>query len=238
MNKWIQLGYNYAVYCAEGIKLPLHSPIGHLICVGGSGSGKSTALLYWLCKIKKERIPLCLYIMDFKSSHEFLGITENLAEYEDCYEKIVSFYEVFNNLPEGGDGTIKILLIDEIAGLLTHYSMAKETKAKADEIRQIMSSILMLGRSRNCFLWLAMQRYTATIFPTASGAADNFHICVGLGRLSVDSRRSLFAGEHIEEEDTLLFGQGKGIVLIDGQPLQTIVIPRVSKTKMLKVLTH
>lgn len=238
MNKEFLLGYNYAVYCAEGLNIPLHSPIGHLICVGGSGSGKSTALLYWLCKMKKKGIPLSLHIMDFKKSHEFWGITENFAEYEDCYEKIVSFYEMFNNLPEGGDGTIKILLIDEIAGLLSHYSMTKEHKDKADKIRQVMSSILMLGRSRNCFLWLAMQRYTATIFPTASGAADNFHVCVGLGRLSVDSRRSLFAGEHIEEEDNLLFGQGKGIVLIDGQPLQTIIIPRVSKEKMLYVLAH
>lgn len=114
--------------------------------------------------------------------------------------------------------------------------MNKEGKVKADEIRMIMSSILMLGRSRNCFLWLAMQRYTATIFPASSGAVDNFHIYVGLGRLSVDSRRSLFAGEHIEAEDKLLFGQGKGIVLIDGQPLQTLIIPQVSKRKLLQIL--
>ena len=114
--------------------------------------------------------------------------------------------------------------------------MTKEGKVKADKIRMIMSSILMLGRSRNCFLWLAMQRYTATIFPASSGAVDNFHIYVGLGRLSVDSRRSLFAGEHIDAEEELLFGQGKGIVLIDGQPLQTLIIPQVSKEKLLHIL--
>lgn len=230
------MGFNYFYFYTEGLKIPISTPMGHLIVVGGSGSGKSTALLYWLVKMKKANIPIELYIMDFKASHEFEGITDYYAEFEACYAKIVDFYNMFSALEEGGDGTVKILLIDEIAGLLTHLGMTKEGKAKADEIRMIMSSILMLGRSRNCFLWLAMQRYTATIFPASSGAVDNFHICVGLGRLSVDSRRSLFAGEHIEAEEKLLFRQGTGIVLIDGQPLQTLIIPHVSKEKLLHIL--
>jgi hypothetical protein len=186
--------------------------------------------------MKKANVPVQLHIMDFKASHEFQGITNNYAEYEECYHHIMSFYKMFSDLGEGGNGVVNILLIDEIAGLLTHLGMTKEGKSKADEIRMVMSSILMLGRSRKCFLWLAMQRYTATIFPASSGAVDNFHICIGLGRLSVDSRKSLFAGEHIEAEEELLFGQGKGIVLIDGQPLQTLIIPRVSKEKLLKLL--
>ena len=139
------------------------------------------------------------------------------------------------NNPEG-NSTIKILLIDEIAGLLTHYSMTKEGKQKADEIRNIMSSILMLGRSRCCFIWLSMQRYSASIFPSSSGSADNFHVCVGLGNLTVDGRKGLFAGEHFEGEELLQFGQGRGIVLIDGQPLKALIIPRVSKQKLLSLL--
>lgn len=230
-----QLGFDFMQW-KWGIKLPISAPPGHLIVVGGSGSGKSTALLYWLAKMKKANLPIELSIMDFKASHEFSGITPNFAEFEDCYQKICDFYEMFSSLPEGGDGTVKILLIDEIAGLLTHLGMNKDGKAKAEEIRMIMSSILMLGRSRNCFLWLAMQRYTATIFPASSGAVDNFHIYVGLGRLTVDSRRSLFAGEHMEEEETLVFGQGTGIVLIDGKPLQTLILPQVSKSKLLQIL--
>ena len=237
MINQLHLGFDF-FYMTGGYKVPLSAPMGHLIVVGGSGSGKSTALLYWLVKIKKADISIELYIMDFKASHEFEGITDNYAEFEACYEKIVEFYNMFSTLEEGGDGSIKILLIDEIAGLLTHLGMTKKGKEKADEIRMIMSSILMLGRSRKCYLWLAMQRYTATIFPASSGAVDNFSIYVGLGRLSVDSRRSLFAGEHIEAEDNLLFGQGRGIVLVDGQPLQTLIIPQVSKDKLLNILLN
>ena len=236
MRYKIFLGFDYYIFQARGVKLPLSAPLGHLVVLGGSGSGNSTGLLYWQVKMKRSNIPLELHIMDFKASHEFVGITDHYAEYEGCYEKIEKFYDVFSTLEEGGDGTVRILLIDEVAGLLTHLGMTKEGKVKADKIRMIMSSILMLGRSRNCFLWLAMQRYTATIFPASSGAVDNFHIYVGLGRLSVDSRRSLFAGEHIDAEEELLFGQGKGIVLIDGQPLQTLIIPQVSKEKLLHIL--
>lgn len=231
----IMLGYDFQWFSMQGEKLPLYAPIDmHLIVVGGSGSGKSTAVLYWLYKLKKYNCSL--YIADFKKSNEFCGISDNFAEFENCYQLIKNFYDAFLITQEGGDGTNKILIIDEIAGLLTHFSMTKEGKAKADEIRAIMSSILMLGRSRKCFLWLSMQRYTASIFPNSSGSADNFHVCVGLGRLSVDGRKGLFAGEHFEGEEDLVFGQGKGIVLIDGQPLRGLIIPKVSKERLRSLL--
>ena len=233
MRDNIILGLDYSLYITHQIKVKIRAPIGHTIVVGGSGSGKSTAVLYILYKMKKEHKNIELHIMDFKASHEFMGITDNYAEFEDIYDRLVVFYDMFCTLEEGGDGTIKILIIDEIAGFLTHLSMTKEGKEKADKVRQIMSSILMMGRSRNCFLWLIMQRYTATIFPASSGAIDNFFVYVGLGRLSVESRKSLFACEHIEEEEHITFGMGRGIVLIDGQELQTLMIPNVNKQKLL-----
>ena len=229
------LGYDYGLLHTQGVKIPLYAPVdSHLIIVGGSGSGKSKTLLYWLWKLKQHR-PI-LYIADFKMSNEFCGISKNYAEFEHCYELMTEFYKIFLETPEGGDKYVKILIIDEIAGLLTHFGMCKDTKTKADEIRNIMSSILMLGRSRRCFLWLSMQRYSATIFPASAGSADNFHICIGLGNLSVDGRKGLFAGEHFTGEDELLYGQGKGIILIDGQPLRALIIPKVSKQKLLKLL--
>jgi hypothetical protein len=235
MDNQIMLGYDYALFGIQGIKVPLYVPLdSHFIVVGGSGSGKSTSVLYWLYKMGKYNCSL--YIVDFKASHEFAGISVHFAEFENSYDEIKAFYEDFLNTPEGGDCSIKILLIDEIAGLLTHYSMTKEGKQKADEIRNILSSILMLGRSRRCFLWLSMQRYSASIFPSSSGSADNFHVCVGLGNLSVDGRKGLFAGEHFDGEEDLQFGQGKGIVLVDGQPLKGIVIPKVSKKRLLELL--
>lgn len=231
-----KIGYDLMLLQKHGVKVPIHiSPESHLIIVGGSGSGKSTSLLYFLHKIKQGN-SIDLTICDFKCSHEFTGITSNFAEFEDCYDMICEFYEDFLATPEGGDGKIKILLIDEIAGLLTFLSMTSDGKKKADKIRQIMASILMLGRSRKCFLWLSMQHYTASIFPSSSGAADNFHVCIGLGNLTVEGRKGLFAGEHFDGEETIQFGQGRGIILIDGEPIKSLIIPKVSKQKLLTLL--
>ena len=229
------MGYDYGVMYKYGIKIPLYASINsHLIMVGSSGSGKSTAILYLIYKSKKYGCKW--YIIDFKASKEFVGITERYAEFEESINVIRAFYNEFLDTPEGGDGIVKVLLIDEIAGLLTHYCMTKDGKMIADEVRRMMSSILMLGRSKKCYLWLVMQRYTASIFPSASGAADNFHVYIGLGRLTPDSRKGLFAGEHFAEEEHLVYGQARGIVLIDGQPLRGLIIPKVSKQKLLALL--
>ena len=231
----VMLGYDYGILSMRGVKVPLHAKIqSHRIVVGSTNSGKSSAILYWIYKASK--LGCEFYIADFKQSHEFEGITSYFAEFEACYALIEQFYQEFLNIAEGGSGKIKILLIDEIAGLLTYYATSQDGKKKADRVRNIMASILMLGRSRNCFLWLSMQRYSATVFPASSGAADNFQICVGLGRLTVEGRKGLFAGEHFDGEETLRFGQGEGIILVEGQPLRGIVIPTVSKKKLLVLL--
>lgn len=97
----------------------------------------------------------------------------------------------------------------------------------------------MLGRSRHTFVWCVQQRIGASLFPSGIGAIDNFQICVGFSRLTTDSRKSLFAGEHLEDEafeKTYVPGQGQGLILIDGQHLRPLVIPRISSKDGLKAL--
>lgn len=229
------LGIDYKAWADTKAKIPIEAPIGHLIVVGGTGTGKSMALLFFLTNIRKRNFPIRLYACDFKASGDFRGISQDYAEFEACYELIKEFYKDFKNTPENNT-EIKILLIDEIAAMLTHYEMNKETKPIAEEVRKIISSVLMLGRSKNCFLWLGLQRYTATLFPSSSGAGDNFNISIGLGKLHTDARRGLFGGETFEGEDLLTFVQGSGIVLIDGTSLQSLILPRLDKQKMIHYL--
>ena len=67
------VGYDYKLLSELGIKVPIEvSPESHTIIVGGSGSGKSTALLYFLYKMMKSN-HIQLTICDFKASHERLA---------------------------------------------------------------------------------------------------------------------------------------------------------------------
>ena len=97
----------------------------------------------------------------------------------------------------------------------------------------------MLGRSRHCYVWCIQQRISAQLFPSGIGAIDNFQICIGLGRLSVESRKSLFAAEHMENaafESSFNPKTGEGLCLVDGQPLVAIGVPYIKDKDALKAL--
>lgn len=60
-----------------------------------------------------------------------------------------------------------------------------------------------------------------------------------MGKLSIESRKSLFAGEHLEDteyEERYRPKTGQGLVLIDGQDIQPIQIPYINDKERLKTL--
>ena len=228
----LQLGYNIL---SETPIVADMTRTGHVCVVGGTGSGKSVATLYFLYNLLKN-YRVKLFICDFKKSGDYKGISDSFAEFEDVTRCIEEFYLEFEDTPEGNN-LLKILLVDEYAGYII-WLMQKD-KRKADEIKQKISTILMMGRSRHCFVWCIQQRISASLFPTGIGAIDNFQVCIGLGRLSVESRKSLFAGEHLENiafEEDFHPKVGQGLVLIDGQELQPLQIPYISDAERLKLL--
>lgn len=209
---------------------------GHICIVGGTGSGKSMCVLYILYQLLKLLIPVYLCIGDFKKSGDYKGITPNFAEFDEVISLIDRFYEEFERTPEGNT-EIKILLIDEYAGFIIW--LTQNDKKKCEEIKSKISNLLMLGRSRHCYVICIQQRISAQLFPSGIGAIDNFQILIGLGRLSVDSRRSLFAGEHLDDtefEESFHPITGQGLCLIDGEPLRAIQIPYISDKGKLKAL--
>lgn len=212
------------------------SVTGHVCIVGGTGSGKSIATLYFLYNLLKTVENVKIWIGDFKKSGDYKGLSKNFSEFDKVTNLIEDFYKVFEGTPENSN-EIKILLIEEYAGYITWLTQAD--KKKCEEIKGKVSNLLMLGRSRHCYVWCIQQRMSASLFPSGIGAIDNYQICVGMSRLNFESRKSLFAGEHFEDEafeKTYAPGQGQGLILIDGQPLKPLVIPRISSKEGLKVL--
>lgn len=226
----MQIGYNLLTEKPININVKI---TGHLCIVGGTGSGKSVCTLYCLYNLLKN-YEVELSICDFKKSGDYTGIAKKFAEFTEVTECIETFYKDYQITPENNT-SIKILLIDEYAGYIIW--LMQNDKKKAEEIKQIVSEILMLGRSRRCFIWSVQQRISASLYPSGIGAIDNFQICIGLGRLSVESRKSLFAGEHMENvsfENGFIPKTGEGLVLIDGEELQPIKIPFISDKGQLK----
>ena len=204
--------------------------------VGNTGSGKSVAALYFIYKLLKAGLPVHLYIGDFKKSGDFRGLSKDFAEFDAVTGLIDAFYAVFEATPEGCR-ELKILLLDEYAGYTTW--LTQQDKKKAEEIKGKIANLLMLGRSRHCYVWCIQQRMTATLFPAGIGAVDNFQICVGLGRLTPDSRRSLFAGEYPDDSPFMQNfqpGTGRGLILIDGRPIRPFAVPRISDKAALSAL--
>ena len=233
----IQLGYN--IINDSPIKIDILAT-GHLCCVGGTGSGKTVCILYTLYNlfknVKEKFYNIELYICDFKRSEDYVGISEYYATFENITEMIEQYYEKFETTVEKNN-TVKILVIDEYSGYMVW--LTQKNRQKAERIKQIISTVLMMGRSRRCFVWCIQQRISASLFPSGIGAIDNFQICVGMGRLSVESRKSLFAGEHMDDtefEETYHPKTGQGLILIDGQAIQPIQIPYIKDKEKLKRL--
>lgn len=228
----IQIGYN--VLTEKPITADMEVT-GHACIVGGTGSGKSVATLYFLYNLLKN-YSVKLTICDFKKSGDYKGISDCFAEFDEVTRCIEEYYSEYERTPEN-NSQIKLLLIEEYAGYIIWIT--QNDRKKAEEIKQKISAILMLGRSRRCFVWCILQRISASLFPAGIGAIDNFQICVGLGRLSVDSRKSLFAGEHFDNtafEECYHPKTGQGLVLIDGQELQPLQIPYIADKGRLKLL--
>lgn len=233
MDAKIKLGYDIQTQAPIYADL---SKTAQMCVVGGTGSGKTTATLYSLNSVLSLPVEIDLFIGDFKKSGNYKGLSRNFAEFDKVTALIDSFYAEFENTPENNPG-IKILLLDEYAGYIVW--LTQNDKKKCEETKGKVSNLLMLGRSRHCYVWTVQQRMSAQLFPSGIGAIDNFQICMGLGRLSPDSRKSLFAGEQFgdrEFEESYHPGQGQGICLIDGQPLRAIQIPEISDAGKLHAL--
>lgn len=212
------------------------SQTAHICIVGGTGSGKSMLTLYLLYNIFRLQMPVKLYIGDFKKSGDYKGITPHFAEFDEVVSLIDEFYSAFEQTEEGNK-IIKILLLDEYAGFIIW--LTQHDKKKAEEIKGKISNLLMLGRSRHCYVWCIQQRISAQLFPSGIGAIDNFQICIGLGRLSPDSRKSLFATEHMANaafEANFKPNTGEGLCLVDGQSLVAIGVPQIKDKDALKEL--
>lgn len=208
----------------------------HLCACGTTGSGKSLSMLYILFYVLRLPFPVELYLLDGKGSGDFNNISPIFANgLEESLQLFDRYFSLYEKVPEGGDGTLRICIIDEYAALCIGIESQYDKKTYNEFLARI-SRLAMTSRSKNICLWLVMQRPSAQYFKAASGVCDLFNICLGYGNLSPDAHRSLFAGEHFEEEENFRYGKGQGIALIEGRPVCPIATPFIADKEKLKAL--
>lgn len=208
----------------------------HLCACGTTGSGKSVSMLYILFYVLRLPYPVELYLLDGKGSGDFDNISSLYANgIENSLQLFDKYFSLYEQTPEGGDGTLRICLIDEYAALCIGIESQFDKKTYSDFLARI-SRLAMTSRSKNICLWLVMQRPSAQYFKAASGICDLFNICLGYGNLSPEAHRSLFAGEHFENEESFRYGKGQGIALVEGRQVCPIGTPYIEDKEKLKNL--
>lgn len=201
----------------------------HACITGGSGSGKSYALLYLLGNLLKHNKDLVnLWFCDFKASYDFsfLNDYKQFSSGDSVYDGIMEYYQRFCNFRKKREKSTEknLIIIDEYPALILYLSgRDKLNKTKqANEVLNAIAEILMLGRGIGYAVWIVTQRADSVYF--SNGSRDNFMVCLGLGNLSKESVQMLFSGEQIPDRR---FHTGEGVLLADGFPLQEVTFPKI-----------
>lgn len=230
-NEMYCFGYDLEIYRNEQIRVPYRlnfNDYTQLLLTGGTGTGKSYALLYLVGSIIANNPNISIYICDFKNSEDFLFLNGYQYYYagDFVYNGIMNYYEEFTKARQSGESNIRHLLIVDEYPALINYLQTKDKidkSKKANEVMSAIAEILMLGRGIKFGCLITTQRADSSLF--ANGARDNFQVVCALGRLSKEQKQMLFSGEEIE--DNYIFGKGEGILLADGKPLKYVKFPMI-----------
>lgn len=192
----------------------------HMLVFGSTGSGKTYLVKLLLGRIGLKLDEVSITVCDYKADDfRFLEGSKNYYSFADCFAGLTDFYNKFLARQEGVDTkkNFKLLCFDEWASFLNSLE-----KKEAETAKQKLSTLLMLGRSFNIHVLISQQRGDTQYFNTAR---DNFSIVVGLGNLSKESLNMFFSD--YKEHMSLNNSQGQGYMLIDGQGLKHIQVPRI-----------
>ena len=213
----------------SGIKVPVnweYSRMPHVLLTGNTGSGKSYALRIILGRIATQIPKSRLIVCDFKGEDlAFLQGSENYFRFMECRDGLDKFYQIFTDRLNGIDQsrTFYGLVFDEWAAFIQMLD-----KKTAEDCKQKLSAILMMGRSIRTICLICLQRPDAQLFNTAR---DNFNNVIALGNLSKEAVAMLGF-----DKDKLLpaIRQGEGHMLFNGINQTAIAFPRVRNQKALE----
>ena len=159
----------------------------HLICQGGTGTGKSVASLLTTAKI--SQLPGSqVFILDFKNDVDTFkfchGKDCRYWRFRDCEAGLEEYYNLLQaelaSDEDSGPRPVRWLWIDGLGSWLLNSDATAQKK-----IRSQLATILMLGRSRRFFCQTSVQRAQAELF--SQGSRDNYNVCLSMGNASKEA---------------------------------------------------
>lgn len=208
----------------------------HILVIGASGAGKSVASMLITAKVSLHIKNSKIWILDFKGDSETFGFLNNLNsvtdcrywQYTDCVKGLEDYYTTFQERlshdPGPGAG-LNLLWADEWASLILNMP-----KKEAEAAKSMLSTILMMGRSKRCQVLTSVQRASAELF--SQGARDNYGVCLALGNISKESASMLgFDREAFNPVQSI----GGGHLLLNGSNQRPVQIPYIGPRGMARM---
>lgn len=192
----------------------------HIAIFGNTGSGKSYLLKIILGRIAIEIPDSEIIVCDLKADTDFnfLNGHKNFYRYNECSKGLEYALHVLHERQQGTntDRHFVAFVFDEWASFINSLD-----KKSAEQAKQSLSTLLMLGRSFHLHIILSQQRLDATYF---NSARDNFNLIIGLGTLSKEAISMVYS----EYKDIIDSNkpQGEGSMII-GNQFKEIIVPRI-----------
>ena len=197
--------------------------VPHIAASGATWQGKTYALKLLLAKTCKYVPDVQITVCDFKGDEDFsfLSGCHRFYRFDECIEGLKSFYESFVAIQKNPPKyrPMRILLYDEFAATL-----AFADKKTAEDLKRMVSSLLMLSRGFNFHIILSQQRLSADSF--ICGSRDNLNMLLTLGNISKEVAGMLYSDykDEIIPDRT----RGTGYMLINASEFKRIIVPTIS----------
>lgn len=236
----ITIGYSYDSWIELGEKVPIEvcmdtSENTHVLLTGMSGSGKSYGILQLTCRIARNFPEGRILFSDYKGDDMF-GFLKGCKGYyyfDKTIDALEETYSVFRDRMSGTDKSREqvTLIWDEfVANML---SLQTKDSKYAKKVMNMISEILMAGRSMATRLICVCQRPEASCFP--SGGRINFGYVVILGAPIKSILEMLLPGkEYIDAIGDRHFKQGEGILISQQTDQYFIKMPRITDMETLQ----
>lgn len=238
-NNKLSLGYDLDSWNIFGIKKEISVDISprtnsHILLSGMSGSGKSYTEFGLITKLILAEKDSCgeYYFADYKADDMFecLRGTPRYRSFKKTTELLDIVYGRLNDRLSGKDKTrhpITLIWDEYMANIL---ALISEDKAKATKVMNMVSEILLMGRSMSIRFICSCQRPDAVAFPVGSRLNYGIVIILGVGK----SIYEMLMPDYLKEIEKKEFKRGEGAILLQGSDLHFIKIGQVNDIESMK----